>query len=37
VFDLQLVATLMANGVRRICTFNRKDFETFTGLEIITP
>jgi hypothetical protein len=37
VFDLQLVATLAANGVDRICTFNRADFEGFPGLEIVTP
>jgi len=29
VFDLQLVATPAANGVDRICTFNRTDFEGF--------
>jgi len=37
VFDLQLVATLAANGVERICTFNRADFEGLPGLEIVTP
>jgi hypothetical protein len=37
VFDLQLVATLAANGVGRICTFNGADFEGFPGLEIVTP
>jgi toxin-antitoxin system PIN domain toxin len=37
VFDLQLIATLAANGVDRICTFNRADFERFPGLEIVTP
>ena len=37
VFDLQLIATLVANGVDRICTFNRADFEGFPGLEIVTP
>jgi len=37
VFDLQLIATLAANGVGRICTFNRADFEGFPGLEIVAP
>jgi hypothetical protein len=37
VFDLQLVATMAANGVERICTYNHKDFEGFPSLEIITP
>ena len=37
IFDLQLIATLMANGVERICTFNRQDFEGFPGLQVLTP
>ena len=27
VFDLQIVATMQANGIERIYTFNRGDFE----------
>jgi len=37
IFDLQLIATLAANGVDRTCTFNRADFDEFPGLEIVTP
>jgi len=37
IFDLQLTATVAANGVERICTFNREDFEGFPGLQILTP
>ncbi len=37
VFDLQLAATMLANGVRRVHTFNRSDFERFTELEVLTP
>jgi uncharacterized protein len=37
VFDLQLAATLAANGVGKICTFNHADFEGFPGLEVVTP
>lgn len=38
IFDLQLVATMLANGVRRIIyTYNRGDFERFTGLEVLIP
>lgn len=37
IFDLQLVATMTANGVERICTFNREDFEAFPGLQILIP
>jgi uncharacterized protein len=37
VFDLQLAATMLANGVQRIYTFNTTDFEAFTDLVISTP
>lgn len=37
IFDLQLIATMMANGVGQICTFNRQDFEGFPGIEVLTP
>jgi predicted nucleic acid-binding protein len=37
IFDLQLVATMLANGVRRIYTFNADDFKPFTELTVITP
>jgi predicted nucleic acid-binding protein len=37
VFDLQIVATMLENGVRRIHTFNRSDFELFPELEVLTP
>jgi predicted nucleic acid-binding protein len=36
-FDLQLVATMLANGVTRIYTYNRDDFVPFTELEVIIP
>jgi toxin-antitoxin system PIN domain toxin len=37
VFDLQLVATMLANDVQRIYTFNAKDFEPFPELAVVTP
>jgi predicted nucleic acid-binding protein len=37
IFDLQLVATMLANGVRRIYTFNRSDFEVFEELMVLAP
>jgi uncharacterized protein len=37
IFDLQLMATMAANRVERISTFNREDFEGFPGLQILTP
>jgi len=37
VFDLQLVATMLANDVQRIYTFNAKDFALFPELAVVTP
>lgn len=37
VFDLQLVATMEANNVRRIYTFNVEDFEVFPSLTVVVP
>jgi predicted nucleic acid-binding protein len=37
IFDLQLVATMLGAGVRRIYTFNRDDFAPFAELEVIVP
>ena len=37
IFDLQIVATMLGNGVKKIYTFNVKDFEHFSGLEIVEP
>jgi len=37
VFDLQIVATMQANGINRIYTFNRGDFEVFSELVVLTP
>lgn len=37
VFDLQLAATMIANGVQRIYTFNTADFEAFKELVVLTP
>jgi predicted nucleic acid-binding protein len=37
VFDMQLVATMLANGVRRIYTFNRGHFAHFSEIEAVTP
>jgi uncharacterized protein len=36
-FDLQIVATMRANGIQRIYTFNRDDFEVFSELAVLTP
>lgn len=37
VFDAQLAATILANGVHRIYTFDHKHFECFAELEVLTP
>ncbi|MHB8655432.1 MAG: type II toxin-antitoxin system VapC family toxin [Terriglobia bacterium] len=37
VFDLQIVATMQANGVQRIYTFNVNDFDVFSELAVVTP
>ena len=37
VFDLQIVATMQANGIQRIYTFNKDDFEVFSELTVLTP
>ena len=37
VFDFQLVATMLANDVPRIYTFNAKDFESFPEIAAVTP
>ena len=37
VFDLQIVATMQANGVQRIYTFNTDDFGAFHELAVVTP
>jgi len=37
VFDLQIVATMLANNVQRIYTFNTRDFEVFPELTVTPP
>ena len=37
IFDLQLIATMLGNGVRKIYTFNRSDFELFEEIEVLEP
>jgi predicted nucleic acid-binding protein len=37
VFDLQIVATMQANSIQRIYTFNTDDFKAFTDLTIVMP
>lgn len=37
IFDHQLAATMLGNGVHRIYTFNRNDFEKFHQLEVLMP
>jgi len=37
IFDVQLVATMLGNEVRRIHTFNVRDFIGFPELEMLRP
>ena len=37
VFDLQIVATMQANNVQRIYTFNAADFGVFPELVVVVP
>jgi toxin-antitoxin system PIN domain toxin len=37
VFDLQIVATMQANGIQRIYTFNTDDFRVFPELAVRIP
>ena len=37
VFDVQLAATILGHGVRKLHTFNRADFAPFAEIEILTP
>ena len=35
--DVQHVAVMLGNGVKKIYTFNRADFEPFTDVQVLTP
>lgn len=37
IFDLFLVATMFANGVTCIYTYNQEHFTRFEGIEVLTP
>ena len=37
VFDLQIIATMKANNIQTIYTFNTADFEVFPELTVIVP
>ena len=37
VFDLQIIATIHDNNIRRIYTFNVDDFEAFPELLVVSP
>ena len=37
IFDLQIVASMKANGVQRIYTYNAEDFEMFPELAVLIP
>jgi hypothetical protein len=37
IFDLQLIATMLTNGITRIYTYNADHFRSFRELEVLTP
>jgi toxin-antitoxin system PIN domain toxin len=37
IYDLQIAAVMLANGVQRICTFDTSDFEPFSEITVETP
>jgi len=37
IFDLQLAASMLGNGIRRIYTYNRTHFECFPEIEVLEP
>jgi len=37
IFDLQIVATMQANNIQRIYTFNTADFAAFPELTVVAP
>lgn len=37
IFDVQLIATMLGNGVKKIYTFNVADFEPFADIEVLVP
>ena len=37
IYDLQIVAVMLANGVQRICTFDKADFTPFSEIVVEVP
>jgi predicted nucleic acid-binding protein len=37
IFDLQLVATMLSNNIKRIYTFNREHFDRFAEIDTLEP
>jgi len=37
IFDLQIIATMLASSIQRIYTFNARDFLKFSELAVVTP
>lgn len=37
VYDLQLIAAMLGNGVTRVYTFNSQDFEPFEEIDVLVP
>jgi len=36
-FDFQIIATMLGNGLTRVYTYNRSDFEKVHEIDVLTP
>jgi predicted nucleic acid-binding protein len=37
VFDFQIAATMLGNGIRQVYSYNREEFELVEGIVVLTP
>ncbi len=37
IYDLQIVATMLSNGVKRIYTYNADEFRKYESIEVLSP
>jgi predicted nucleic acid-binding protein len=37
IYDMQLLAVMLANDIRRVCTYNRADFEWIADIAVMVP
>ena len=37
IFDIAIVATMIANGIRKICSYDNAQFSRFSEIEVLRP